>query len=123
MIIGSVNAHHEATIGLIVQDVSGQMYDIDAVIDTGFTGFLTLPTVLVSAFGLPWRSYASAVLGDGSLQQFAVYAATVIWDGHARVLEIDAADTYPLVGMGLLYGHDMRIQVIDGGAVTIDVLP
>jgi clan AA aspartic protease len=123
MIIGVVNTHHEATIGLIVQNASGQGHDIDAVIDTGFTGFLTLPTSVIAALGLTWRGYASAVLGDGSLQQFDVYAATVIWDGQARLVEIDAAETDPLVGMGLLYGHEVRIQAIDGGTVTIEALP
>ena len=123
MIIGVVNAHREATIGLIVQDANGQGHDIDAVIDTGFTGFLTLPTALIAALGLTWRGYASAMLGDGSLQQFDVYAATVIWDGQARVVEIDAAETDPLVGMGLFYGHEVRIQAIDGGTVTIEAPP
>ena len=123
MIIGMVNAHREATIRFIVQDTNGQGHDIEAVIDTGFTGFLTLPTPLIAALGLTWRGYASAVLGDGSLQQFDVYAATVMWDGQARVVEIDAADTDPLVGMGLLYGHEVRIQAIDGGTVTIEALP
>jgi clan AA aspartic protease len=123
MIIGVVNTHHEATIDLIVQSANGQGHDIDAVIDTGFTGFLTLPTSLIAALGLTWRGYASAVLGDGSLQQFDVYAATVIWDGQARLVEIDAAETDPLVGMGLLYGQEVRIQAIDGGTVTIEALP
>ena len=123
MITGMVNAHREAIIGLIVQDANGQGHDIDTVIDTGFTGCLTLPTALIAALGLTWRGYATAVLGDGSLQQFDVYAATVIWDGQACVVEVDAAETDPLVGMELLYGYEVRIQVIDGGPVTIEVLP
>lgn len=49
--------------------------------------------------------------------------ATVIWDGQARMVEVDAADIDPLVGMGLLYGHDVRMQVIDGDPVTIEALP
>ena len=123
MITGMVNAHREALIPLSVQDANGQEHAIDAVIDTGYTGGLTLPPALIAALGLTWRGYASAVLGDGSLQQFEVYAATVIWDGQARVVEIDAANTDPLVGMGLLYGYEVRIQAIDGGAVTIEALP
>jgi predicted aspartyl protease len=123
MIIGVVNAHREATIGLIVQEANGRGHDLDAVIDTGFTGCLTLPTALIATLGLTWRGYASAVRGDGSLQQFDVYAAPVVWDGQARVGEIDAAETDPLVGMGLLYGHEVRMQAIDGGMVTIEALP
>lgn len=84
---------------------------------------MTLPATFIAALGLTWRGYATAVLGDGSLQQFDVYAATVLWDGQARVIEIDAAETDPLVGMGLLYGHEVRMQAIDGGTVTIEALP
>jgi predicted aspartyl protease len=93
MIIGRVNAHREALIPLNVQDANGHGRALDAIIDTGFTGSLTLPPALIVTLGLTWRGYASAILGDGSLQQFEVYAATVLWDGQARVVEIDAADT------------------------------
>jgi hypothetical protein len=49
--------------------------------------------------------------------------ATVIWDGQARTVETDAADTAPLVGVGLLYGYDVRFQMVEGGTVTIEALP
>jgi predicted aspartyl protease len=62
------------------------------------------------------------MLGDGSLHPFDVYVATIIWNGHARSVETDAAETTPLIGMGLLYGHDLRIQTIEGGMVTIEAL-
>jgi hypothetical protein len=39
------------------------------------------------------------------------------------MVEIGAAETDPLVGMGLLYGHEVRIQAVDGGTVTIEALP
>jgi predicted aspartyl protease len=41
MIIGMVNANREATIRLVVIDPSGQQQEIEAIIDTGFPGFLT----------------------------------------------------------------------------------
>ena len=43
MITGTVTAEREAVINLQVCDTSGQQYSIEAVIDTGFTGALTLP--------------------------------------------------------------------------------
>ena len=43
MITGVVNADHEATIQLVIQGDHGQQETIEAVIDTGFTGSLTLP--------------------------------------------------------------------------------
>jgi predicted aspartyl protease len=72
MIIGSVNANREATIRLIVHGTQRQAQEIEAIIDTGFTGFLTLPLPLIASLGLTWRGRAQAVLADGSLHLFDV---------------------------------------------------
>ena len=123
MIVGAVKANGEATIRLLVLGADAQAHEVDAVIDTGFTGYLTLSSSLISRLGLEWRGREEGLLADGSLQLFDVYAATVIWDGRSRIVETDATDTVPLIGMGLMYGHDLRIQVIEGGRVTIEALP
>ena len=47
MITGAVNANREATIRLVMSGSSGQQHEIEAIIDTGFTDFLTLPPTLV----------------------------------------------------------------------------
>ena len=39
---------------------SGQVHDIEAVVDTGYSGFLTLPTVLVAGLGLPFAYIGQA---------------------------------------------------------------
>jgi clan AA aspartic protease len=122
MIIGAVNADREAIIHLVVRGPDGQEQEVEAVIDTGFTGFLTLSPSLIAFLGLEWRGQAHAILGDGSVQAFDVYAATVIWDGQPRTVEVDAADTDPLIGMGLIYRYDLRIHVVEGGTVTIEAL-
>ena len=119
MIEGVVNAAYEPVITLAVQGQSGRSRDIGAVVDTGFNGFLTLPTTLVSELGLPFVSIGRATLADGSEIAYNVYGATVLWDGQALYVEADAADTTPLVGMLLLDGHDLNIQVRDGGRVVI----
>lgn len=43
-------------------------------------------------------------------------------NGKLRRIEVDAAETAPLVGMALLYGHKLTICAVDGGAVSIDDL-
>ena len=123
MITGVVNSEREAIIHLIVRGPNRQEREIEAVIDTGFTGFLTLPFSLILSLGLTWRGQAQATLGNGSLHQFDVYGATVIWDGQGRIVETDAADTTPLIGMGMLYRHEIYIQTVEGGTVTINALP
>jgi hypothetical protein len=83
---------------------------------------LTLPSTLIAFLGLVWLGRAQAMLGDGTIQLVDVYEATVIWDSRVRIVETDAADVTPLVGMGLIYGHDLRIQGVEGGTVTIEAL-
>ena len=63
MIEGVVNAAYEAVIRLSLRGPLGQAREIDAVIDTGFNGFLTLPPVLVAELGLPLLSHGRAYLG------------------------------------------------------------
>ena len=58
MIQGVVNAAYEAVVTLPLQDPEGRTRDIEAVIDTGYSGFLTLPPRLVDELGLPFAYMA-----------------------------------------------------------------
>jgi len=52
---GTVRAR-EARIRINVRGPSGRRKHIEAVIDTGFTGWLTLPASVISAPGLSWTN-------------------------------------------------------------------
>ena len=91
-------------------------------LDTGFSGFLTLPSDIIAALDLTWKGRDIATLGDGTSCIFEVYIATVIWDGADRLIDINESETVPLIGMRLLRGYDLRIQTIEGGLVTIEAL-
>ncbi len=123
--LGVVNENCEAIIRIVVivvGNTNAQRQVIDAVVDTGFTGFLTLPSTIITSLGLSWSSRERGTLGDGSIHIFDVYMATVIWDGQTRTTDVNEADTDPLIGMSLIYGYDLRIQAIEGGTVTIQPL-
>lgn len=122
MIHGIVNANWEAMISLVVGNEYRQTQLIDAVIDTGYTGFLSLPSEIIVALDLPWTGIDRGTLGDGSEVTFEVYAAKVIWDGEYRNIPVNEAETDPLIGMSLLHGFDLRIQAVAGGIVTINAL-
>jgi clan AA aspartic protease len=123
MILGYVNANREAIIQLAVFGENKQKQGIKAIIDTGYTGCLTLPSSVIKTLGLTWYMQQEGILGDGSLCMFNVYEASVIWDGQIRSVEINESDTDPLVGMSLLEGFELKIQGVAGGLVTITALP
>jgi clan AA aspartic protease len=122
MMQGIVDQNCEATIRLVLGNVDSQRQMIDAVIDTGFTGFLTLPSSVLADLNLRAYRREEGILGDGSTCIFDVYRGLVIWDGELRRIDINESDTEPLVGMGLLYGYRMQLDVIEGGTVTIQAL-
>jgi clan AA aspartic protease len=122
VIQGSVSPSREAWIRLSVRGPGGIEVVIDAVIDTGFTGTLTLPPGTISVLGLRSQGQERGQLADGSEALFPVYEAAVLWEGQPRNVPLYEADAVPLVGMSLLYGSELRIQVTDGGDVSITPL-
>jgi clan AA aspartic protease len=84
MIHGVVSRNREVTISLVVVNENRQTKLITAVIDTGYTGFLSLPREIITELKLPWMGIDRGTLGDGSEVTFEVYAAKVIWDGEYR---------------------------------------
>jgi clan AA aspartic protease len=123
MILGVVSASLEARVPLFLEDVSGQTHRLEAVLDTGFSGFLSLSPALISMLGWTWLRFVRMILGDGTEQTFHVFNASIIWDGQSRLVRAYAIDGEPLIGMKLLAGHDVHIRVNDGGLVRIDTIP
>ena len=107
---------------LPVRGPSGQAQELDAVIDTGYDGFLTLPPSLVEELGLPYRFRGRAVLANGSEETFNVHGVTVVWDGQPRDIEVDAVGREPLAGMLLLDSHSLYVEVSDGGRVIVQAM-
>ena len=119
MIQGAVNAAYEAVVSLPLRGPAGQARDMDAVVDTGFTRFLTLPPAMVTELGLGYRGVNNVILADGSETTLEVYGVTVLWDGQLREVVAYVSDTTPLIGMSLLHRHNLNVDVEDGGRVLI----
>ena len=119
MITGAVNADREAIILLSVRDVGGQEQERDVIVDTGFNGWLTLPSDFIAALGLRWQRFGRAMLADASETVFNIYEAVVLWDGQPVTIPVDELDAEPLVGMSLMYGYELVVHAVDGGSVTL----
>jgi predicted aspartyl protease len=59
MIHGVVSRNREATISLVIVNESRQTKLITAVIDTGYTGFLSLPNEVIAELDLSWTGIDS----------------------------------------------------------------
>jgi clan AA aspartic protease len=119
MIAGIVNADFEPIIPLSVCGFDGEVYAQDAIVDTGFNGWLSLPPDLIAQLNLRWKRRGRAILGDGSECVFDVYEAVLAWDGDLLTIPVDEADSEPLVGMSLMEGYRLLIQVFEGGRVEL----
>jgi clan AA aspartic protease len=116
---GKVNSRREATLPIHVWGHHKRRRRLLAVIDTGFTGQLTVPSRVIHALRLPQVANVAAKLADGKTVRMDVYVGMIRWDGHELPVRVNAADTDPLIGMALLSGHELRIAVCRGGTVAI----
>ena len=96
---------------------------LSAVVDTAFTGYLTLPLDSVRELGLVLRGTQPAVLANGTVGQFSVYAGMVTWNGQERLTVIFESDSDPLIGMPMLWGSRLTVDAQEGGDVVIEGLP
>ncbi len=122
MIVGVVNTHLEATLRLTLRGPNGQVRRVNAVLDTGFDGWLTLPPALIADLGFSWDQRGSAILADGSENAFDIYAGVVVWDRRQRAIPIHESDTTPLVGTALLAEHVLEAEFRPRGKVMIQRL-
>ncbi len=87
-----------------------QTAELDALIDTGFNGDLTLPIGLAVELGLELVSRRQVELADGSIRSELVFVGTAVLDGRSQLAMIGLTDGLDaLVGTGLL--RDRRLTM------------
>lgn len=119
MISGVVNAEFEPIISLSIRHSDGKAFTQNAIVDTGFNGWLSLPPDLIAELNLKWKRRGRAILGDNSECVFNVYEAVVVWDDTLLTIPVDEAEVEPLVGMSLMEGYQLTMQVLEGGYVEL----
>jgi clan AA aspartic protease len=103
-------------------DSAGHFESLEVVIDTGFTGYLTLPTDTIQLLGLPSAGRRIFELANGERFGFTAYLATVSWHGRLSDALVLQSDSAPLLGMDLLRGSRVTMDVLEGGHVIIEEL-
>ena len=122
MITGKIVNNQEVVIELEVTGVEHPQ-KIEVAVDTGFTGELMLPGDLIDVLGFPRIGELPIILGDGSWITLDLYLGIIVWHAEKRVVQVLRTDNgKPLIGMSLLYGNRLTLDVVIDGDVTIETL-
>ena len=122
MITGQVNSKLEAVIPLPVQGPQANTHELAAIIDTGFSAFLTLPRALSETLGLTSSINSKLTLADGSEVPTDLCSVIVVWDGQPRRVMADVFESEVLVGMAMMKGYELSAGIVPGGPVTLKPL-
>ena len=94
--------------------------EVDAWVDTGFTGELVPPLEQIVQSGLPFSAFVKAELGDGTETVLESYSCLLDWFDELKPIEVLAsAGGLPLLGVGLLLPRRLTVDY-RAGTVTIE---
>ncbi len=116
---GKVNADYEAIVEIEVRSGAAGAR-VSAVVDTGFSEFLMLPTELLLSLGAEVIDEARVTLGDGSVALLDVYVVEIRWSDEWQSIRTLASEGDALLGMKLLEGCDLTVRVVPGGEVRVE---
>ncbi len=117
---GYVNAFpKEPRLTITILDRQGMDVRVDAVIDTGFTEFLSLPSNTIRELGLERGQDMEVAAAGGRVMPVPTYSATITWHGAHRRVRIIALNDRPLIGMSLLWNSAIAVTAQENGAVSV----
>ena len=119
MISGQVNHDLQAVVAVTLIGNAGQRESVEVVLDTGFQGYLVLPSETIRRLGLQYPERARFILADRQRVQFDSYIATVVWHDRPCLVIVLESET-PLMGTFLLWGSRVSFEMQEGGPVTIE---
>ena len=119
MLTGRVNGDLQAWLTVEIVTPSGQPRPVEVALDTGFNGQLALPAITIRGLELSEESSRLAITATGDRVRLTTYYSTMMWYGEPRTIEVLEAGGEPLLGMELLLGNRVTLDVVEGGPVTI----
>lgn len=117
---GALTSDGEPVLQLTVEGPAGTR-DIEALVDTGFNGALTLSSGSIAALGLPEKTVMEVTLADGRVRDVQTYVGTVTLGGASKRILVAESPTTPLLGTDLLWGFSLYVEFQAGG--TVELVP
>ena len=98
--IGCVTGDREVVVPLLVRNRDGADRQVDALLDTGLSGYVALPARVIELLELQRLGREQVTLASGKTHLVGKYEATIGFGGSVHSVEVVEAGE-PLVGMGL----------------------
>ena len=111
MIQGYVDQYLQAKVPISILSKSGKISALDAVVDTGFSGHLSISIYEINKMGLTFSHSEKFEFGDGRRAEQSVYLGQLIFDNQrflANALISKSRDT--LIGAALLVNKKLEID-------------
>lgn len=110
----------EPRIELLVAGPELRFQPMECVVDTGFTGWLTLPAQLIRELDLNYYGSRDSTIADGRQIRIETYQAFARWnDRPVPILVHRSENPRPLVGAAMLENCRLIVDMWPGGGVTI----
>ena len=122
MIRGRVDALRQARVQVEVERIDGSFEPIEAIVDTGFDGHLTLPPEVIAGLNLEPDRPTEVDLAAGLRETVNTWRGEVLWHDQTRSILILEASGYPLLGMELMEDSQLTMQPRINGHVLIEPL-
>jgi len=119
VIAGRVEPNYDAVVPVTLRGPSHRAITVSAVVDTGFNGELIVEPSVVAELHLEPSGRSFYRLADGSPVSFQTYFAEVRWHDRWRTILLSETAGATLLGMALLDGSELTMQVTPGGPVAI----
>jgi clan AA aspartic protease len=95
---------------------------VEFIVDTGFDGELALPSALIGQLDASYSTERFVLLAANSPRRRPFYEVVLDGNGEPRVTDVMALDGNPLLGVELLSGNLLQIEMTDGGEVLLEPL-
>ena len=113
----------EARITVAVAGPSMEFWEVEAVIDTGFSGWLTLPEVAVRELDLQIYRRRRVRIADNRVTWMLTYRAVAQWQGRQiDILVHQTENPRPLLGTAMLEHCRLTVDMQEGGPVAVTPL-
>ncbi len=119
MMLGEISDKAVPILVLEAKSERGPSRFVSFVVDTGFTGMLSVPTAEFEKLRIGPVDIGPYELANEQRGAARRSFAKVVWHGCDETVEIMELAGVPLLGMSMLHGSTLYVDAVEGGRVEI----